>query len=148
MEVLRDYPLRLWAEQTEYFEGLLREFSLLVIGEQSGELRAAAPGRLLELAETVNDRFGGLLQTVNDERRLALERGLDRIDSRLPLVEGLPAFLEQVRQVLEEADEFCRSGDLLSLPRSPELQRFSEWTREELVRQYEGGAPTAWPGPF
>ena len=43
--VLRDYPLLLWADQAQYSDALLREFSLLLIGERSGALRSAAPGR-------------------------------------------------------------------------------------------------------
>ncbi len=148
MAVLRDYPLRLWAEQNEYFDGLLREFSLLVIGEQSRALTAAAPGRLLELADLFQNRYGALLQTINDERRQALDRGLDRLDLRLPLIEALPDLLASVRQVLDEADDFCRQGDLLTLPRPEALRRFSDWVRAELLTQYDGGPPTPWPGPF
>lgn len=146
--VLRDYPLRLWTEQNEYFDGLLREFHLLLLGERSGELVRQAPGRLLELATTVRDRFGGLLQTTNDERQAALDRGLDRIDSYLPLSPGMPAVLDQVRDVLQETDEFCRHRDLLTLPRSPLLIAFATWAGEQLRAQYGGAEPTPWPGPF
>lgn len=104
--VLRDYPLRLWAEQTEHFEGLLREFSLLLIGERSAELHTAAPGRLVELADLFASRFGGLLQTINDERRAALDSGADRMDSRVLLPAEAPVLLDRVRTVLEETDEF------------------------------------------
>ena len=146
--VLRDFPLRLWAEQNEYSASLLREFALLLIGERSGEMRAAAPGRLLELADTFSARFGPLLAAVNEERQAALDAGLDRLDSRLPLVPGTPGLLEDVRAVLEDVDAFCRGGELLMLPRSPELVALATWTRTELVAQYEGGEPTPWPGPF
>jgi hypothetical protein len=146
--VLRDYPLRLWVEQNEYFEGLLREASLLLIGEESGTVSHAAPRRLVQLAAELRDRFGGLLQTVNDERQSALDRGLDRMDSRLPLPKGLPSVLEHVRVALEETDEFCRRDRLLALPRSAELIAFGTWTGTELIAQYEGAEPTPWPGPF
>jgi len=126
--VLRDYPLRLWVEQNEYFDGLLREANLLLIGEESGSVGQAAPRRLVQLAAELRDRFGGLLQTVNDERKAALDQGLDRMDSRLPLTEGLPAALDHMRVVLEETDEFCRRDSLLVLPRSAELVAFGSWT--------------------
>jgi hypothetical protein len=146
--VLRDYPLRLWAEQEEHTQDLLREFSLLLIGEQSGQLREAAPGRLLVLANLFRSRFGALLQSISTERQEAYDRGLDRMDSTIPLVEGLPGLLDQVNEVLRAADEFCRQGDLLLLPRPPHLVALSDWVRAELVAQYEGAAPTPWPGPF
>ena len=146
--VLRDYPLRLWAEQNEHFEGLLREFSLLLIGERSAELHRAAPGRLVELADFFGSRFGGLLQTINDERRAALDSGADRMDSRVIVPPDAPALLDRVRSVLEETDEFCRGGELLSLPGPPHLIRFGTWAGTEIIAQHGGADPTPWPGPF
>lgn len=146
--VLRDYPLRLWAHQQEHTQGVLREFELLLGGESSRLLKGSAPGQLVELASMFTTRFGPLLDAINSERQEALDRGLDRIDSHVPLVEDTPALLEQVHRVLEAVDAFCRGGSLLTLPREPLMVRFADWVHEELVRQYEGGEPTPWPGPF
>ncbi len=146
--VLRDYPLRLWVQQQEYSDGLLREFNLLLIGERSGELRTAAPGQLVALAEMLTERYAPLLDAISQERQDALDLGLDRVDSRIPLPEGTLEVLEQVRVVRERCDEFCRHGELLLLPRPPELVRLSDWSRSELIAQYHGGEPTPWPGPF
>ena len=146
--VLRDYPLRLWVQQQEYTDGLLREFNLLLIGEQSGELRSAAPGQLVALADMFTRRFGPLLDAITQERQEAVDRGLDRMDSRIPLVEGAPELMEQVRVVLDSVDEFCRRGDMLLLPRPDELVRLADWSRSEVAAQFSGAAPTPWPGPF
>ena len=146
--VLRDYPLRLWVQQQEYTDGLLREFNLLLIGEQSGELRSAAPGQLVDLADMFTRRFGPLLDAITQERQQAVDRGLDRMDSRIPLVEGAPELMEQVRVVLDSVDEFCRRGDMLLLPRPDELVRLADWSRSEVVAQFSGAEPTPWPGPF
>ena len=145
--VLRDYPLRLWFEQNEYFEGLLREYRLLLDG-QAAAPSPPAPRRLIELAEELAGRFGGVLQTVNAERQRALDAGLDRMDSVMPVSDALPAVLEHVRAVLEESDEYCRQGRLLSLPRPPELVAFATWVGTELQAQVRGAEPTPWPGPF
>ena len=146
--VLRDYPLRLWVQQQEYTDGLLREFNLLLIGEQSGELRSAAPGQLVDLADMFTRRFGPLLDAITQQRQEAVDRGLDRMDSRIPLVEGAPELMEQVRVVLDSVDEFCRRGDMLLLPRPDELVRLADWSRSEVVAQFMGAEPTPWPGPF
>ncbi len=145
--VLRDYPLRLWAQQQEHYDALLREFQLLLVGEAASD-RHHAPRQLVDLADMFTTRFGPLLDAINAERQAALDRGLDRIDSVVPLVEGAPELLRQVEQVMDAVDEYCRSGDLLVLPRSPELLALNSWSLGELVRQYEGGEPTPWPGPF
>lgn len=146
--ILRDYPLRLWARQQQYTEGLLREFTLLVIGERSGEMRTAAPGALVDLAEMFTTRFAQTLDALASERQAALDAGLDRMESRVPLPTGTPDLLAQAAAVLAKADAFCVHADLLTLPRPPELLAFNDWTITELTRQYEGAEPTPWPGPF
>ena len=145
--VLRDYPLRLWMQQREHHDSLLREFQLLLVGEDTSTTHSA-PRQLVDLADMFTVRFGPLLEAVNSERQDAVERGQDRMDSTLPLVEGLPDLLGQVERVMLAVDDYCRSGDLLVLPRSPDLLALSDWTSAELRTQYEGGEPTPWPGPF
>lgn len=145
--VLRDYPLRLWLRQQEHSDAVLREFHLLIGGRQAGS-DATPAAQLLELATMFTTRFGGLISALNDARHAALDAGLDRIDSRVPLPEGTPALLSQVSSVLHAVDEYCRAGDLLTLARSPELVALSEWSLSELTAQYEGADPTPWPGPF
>jgi hypothetical protein len=146
--VLRDYPLRLWAQQREHFDSLLREFQLLLMGEEQGATAHSAPRQLVELADRFTTQFGPLIDALNAERQAALDRGLDRMDSTVPLLDGLPGLLDQVDQVTAAVDEYCASGDLLVLPRSPQLLALAAWTRAELVGQYEGRPPTPWPGPF
>lgn len=145
--LLRDYPLRLWALQNEYFDSLLRESSLLLVGQGSAGLHGVPP-RLLEVARELDDRFGGLLRTTDPVRQAALDAGLDRIDVVMPLPDGTPELLAHVRVVLEEADGFCRREELLALPRTPELVAFGTWAGQEMVAQYGGAEPTPWPGPF
>jgi len=145
--VLRDYPLRIWAQQQEHTQALLREFQLLLVGEQQGS-EHAAPRQLVELADTFTARFGPLIEQINAERQEAYDRGLDRIDSHVPMPEGTPDLLQQVNRVLAAVDEYCASGELLVLPRSPEQLALSEWMTREIVKQYDGGTPTPWPGPF
>jgi hypothetical protein len=145
--VLRDYPLRLWAQQREHVDALLREFQLLLVGEQGGSTHPA-PRRLIDLADRFTSQFGPLIDALNAERQAALDRGQDRMDSTIPLLEGLPSMLDEIDQVMASVDEFCASGELLVLPRPPQLLALAAWTREELVGQYDGGEPTPWAGPF
>ena len=145
--VLRDYPLRLWAEQQEHTDSLLREFQLLLVGEESGA-EDHAPRRLVELADMFTTRYGSLIDEINAERQDAVDRGEDRCDSRVPLPKGTPDLLDQLRTVMAAVDDYCRSGDLLVLPRPPRLLALADWTDRELRAQYEGAEPTPWPGPF
>lgn len=146
--VLRDYPLRLWAQQQEHTAELLRELTLVVLGAQSGETVHEAPRQLVELAQSFTRAYGGLIEQVNSPRQAAWDAGEDRIDSQIPLLPELPQMLDQVFGVLRTVDDYCRSGDMLALARPPELVALAEWTDRELRRQLAGEEPEPWPGPF
>lgn len=143
--LLVDFPLRLWARQQEHMDGLRREFEHLV---GAGDAPESAPQRLLDVAEMFTVIFGALIDPVYEERRAALAAGLDRIDSRVPLVSRTPDLIDHLRVVLDAADEYCRSGHLLTLARPPEVVALSNWTFSELVAQFYGSRPTPWAGPF
>lgn len=146
--VLRDFPLRLWAASRQHSDEVLREFTLVLGGERSGQTAHSAPRALVELADMFTRQFGPLLDDLNAVREQALRAGRDRMDSEVPLVEGTPQLLTRVREVLDDVDAYCRTGDLLVLERSEQSRRLFDWTAEELVRQYDGAEPTPWPGPF
>ena len=146
--VLLDYPLRLWDRQRQYTEELLREFTLLLLSAEATDADHHAPLQLVELATMFTSRFAPVLDEINAEREAAFARGLDRMDSHVPLVDGTPELLEQVSVVLAAADAYCGTRQMLVLPRPPELVVLSDWVRAELTRQYRGEDPTAWPGPF
>jgi hypothetical protein len=146
--VLRDYPLRLWIRQQEHTDAILREFMLLLGQREFGEGASSAPAQLVELAESITTQFGPLMTAINTTRQEALARGEDRIDSEVPLIEGMPALLQQIADVLSAVDEYCRSGDLLTLARPPEVVALTEWSLQEMIAQYNGAEPTPWQGPF
>ena len=146
--VLRDFPLRLWARQQQHTEELLREFNLLLLGQESGQATHAAPGQLVTLAEMFTRNFGVLLDQLTEARQAAYDAGADRMDSVVPLVPDLPELIDQVRRVLDVVDEFCSRGQLLALQRPDELRALTEWSMAELLAQQGGAEPTPWPGPF
>lgn len=146
--VLRDFPLRVWARSRQHSDEVMREFTLMLEGERSGQTVHEAPRALVALADMFTTRFGPLLDQLYAARWAALEAGQDRMDSEVALVEGTPDLLAQVRAVMEAVDDFCRTGDLLTLEREEVDRRLFDWTMSELVAQYEGREPTPWPGPF
>ena len=46
--------------------------------------------------------------------------------------------------LLLEADEFCRSGGLLTMTPTDEMRSFWTWFLLEFVRQADGGSPLSW----
>lgn len=146
--VLRDFPLRVWARSRQHSEEVMREFTLMLGGERSGQTSLDVPKALVDLADMFTTRFGVLLDALYATREAALAEGRDRMDSEVALVLGAPELLDQVRTVMDRVDAFCRSGALLTLERDPVDRALLDWTLGEMLAQYEGRAPTPWPGPF
>ena len=46
--------------------------------------------------------------------------------------------------LLEEADDYCRRGELLTLATPPELVAFRNWYLGQVVEQIDGRPPTPW----
>lgn len=55
--VLRDYPLRLWQHQQQHWQDVMREFQLMLAGQEAG-MTASPPQQLLDLADGFTQRFG------------------------------------------------------------------------------------------
>ena len=144
--VLRDYPLRLWARQQQHTDEVLREFTLLVEGQELGE--ASAPVQLVQLAQMFTERFGTLLDELNAARQARLDAGDDRMDWRVPLPRTTPELMRQVQAVWSAVDAYCASGQLLVLARPADVVALQDWATEELVRQCGGAEPRPWTGPF
>ena len=144
--LLRDYPLRLWAQQQEHTDEVLREFKLLLGGQAAGT--TSAPAQLVALATLFDTHFGPLVDAITAARQRAYDAGEARMDLRMPLPRSTPELMARFREVWAAVDEYCRSGDLLTLGRPPELVRLMDWAADELSAQARGAAPTPWPGPF
>ena len=146
--VLRDFPLRVWAQSRQHSDEVMREFALMLEGERSGQTSLDVPQALLDLADMFTTRFGPLLDQIYAAREAALAEGRDRMDSEIALVPGTPGLLDQVRRVTEAVDDYCRTGRLLTLERTDVDRRLFDWTLREIVKQHDGGEPSPWPGPF
>jgi len=143
MEVrLLGLPLLVWQRTQEHVDELLREFTLMV---QDEEARAATPGRLLALVEELTAGYGHFSAEQTLEMEAALERGETSIDLRYELPPAAAGAAQQLGDMLDEADDYCRRGDhLLTLAAPPEELRFRRWFISEFVDQLAGAPPTPW----
>lgn len=141
---LLDFPLKVYRRTQEHYDGLFREFALFAIDPPASLPGHEVPRRLLQLVDEVQTRFAGVTQAPNEQRDRALDAGLDRVDlTYLVPPEAREASLS-LEAMLEEADEFCRAGDLLTLASPPEVRRFRHWYLGQFVAQVDGAAPTPW----
>jgi hypothetical protein len=136
-------PLDIWQRTQEHVDGLLREFALIA---QDDEARATTPGRLLDLVRQLTAGYGGFSAEQRRAMEAAAERGESEIDLTYHLPSGAAAAAQQLGDMLDEADEYCRRGDhLLTLATPPEELRFRKWFISEFVDQVNGAPPTPWP---
>lgn len=138
------FPLDVHRRSTEAFEGLRREFQLIALrGPEADDV----PERLLRLVDALAVEYQGLNVEADSARDAAAERG-DREVSELVyrVPPAVPGACIALSEMVDEADEFCRQGDLLlTLASPPEAVAFRRWYLGEFVAQMNGEPPLPWP---
>ena len=140
--VLSRFPVALFLEARRHNEALMREFTFIVEAEA---VPTDVPLRLLALARQLRDRFYGLNVTLEAQVDAAVANG----DAAIELQVRVASFGREgaltLGALFDEADAFCRNGDLLTLAESDDVHDFRTWYVEEVVRQLDGGPPIPWP---
>jgi hypothetical protein len=139
--ILVDFPLRVAGRAYQHREALLREFAIIAIG---GGEPADVPKRLVELATILDDRYSGLNPEANDVIDAAAQRKVDYVDLELTVPPRIKGDTLDLAPLLLEADEYCRSGGLLTMTPTDEMRSFWTWFLLEFVRQADGGSPLSW----
>ena len=145
---LVDLPVELVLHYRVRFADLRRELTLIALqaGADAEDPRRVG-SRLNDLAlrlETFGP-IGDAARKLVDEAHLA---GQDRVDVHYDLpIAALPG-IEELRDLLLEADEFCRSEALLTLAAGPQETAMRAWYIDELLGQARGAEATPWPGAF
>ena len=132
-------PVEVYRRASEHTDELLREFAL--IREEGSD---HVPARLLALIDELNARFSGFTQGPTDALQQALSRGDDEIDLLYQVPAEAADAVRRLGSLLDEADDFCRAGDLLTLATVPEGLAFRRWFLEEFAFQIEGRPPRSW----
>jgi len=141
--VLVDFPLRVAGRAYQHREALLREFAIIAIG---GGEQADVPKRLVEIATILDDRYAGLNPEAEDVLDAAAQRKAEYIDLELTVPPRVKGDTLDLAPLLLEADEYCRTGGLLTLAPTDEMRTFWTWFLSEFVRQADGNAPRSWHG--
>ena len=138
------FPLDVYRRATEVFEGQRREFVLVAMRTPEAP---DVPDRLLQLVAALSEEYEGLNPEADEMRDQAILRGdtvVDELVYRMP-----PAVVDAcvaLNRMMDEADEFCREGDvLLSMASPPEAVAFRRWYLGEITGQLAGEQPVPWP---
>lgn len=138
-------PLDVHGRAAEHNE-LRREFTLLR-AQQADQGGADGPVRLLSLMDDLEQRFSGFTEANAIELATAIDAGATSVDLVVRVPIEAKAAAEQLGAMLDEADEYCRSGgDLLTLETPPAALAYRHWYLEEFTRQIGGLPARPWAG--
>lgn len=141
--VLAQLPLAVMARAQEHNEGLMREFAL--IANPHPDSLHEVPARLLRIVGDLRDRYSGFTAAPTAAIEEAMARGEEEISVEYDVpVQARDAAVGYIA-LLDEADEYCRQGDLLTLAAPAETVAFRSWFLGEFVRQLAGEEPIPWP---
>lgn len=141
---LMGIPVSLMQKASEQYEALFRELRLMK--ERGGSTPGVPqlPERLSVLVSEVGTRFGGLGPGMDEVWQTAVDNEVDRFDWTLELPQAAVVACEFYDAMLDEADEFGLSAQLLTLPASPTSVAVRRWFLSELIGQLHGKPPVAW----
>lgn len=140
---LRRYPLRLGVRASQHYEEVFREFALLSASEPHDP--DSIPVRLLSLVDALGRRYARQ-ERHEVERDEAIARGETARDFVIQVPRSAARASEVLDAMLDETDEFCRDGVLLTLAAPADVVSFRRWYLREVIDQIGGAAPTPWAG--
>jgi anti-sigma regulatory factor (Ser/Thr protein kinase) len=142
---LRGIPVALLQKSSEEYEGLFRELRLMKEHtETHPEAAAAIPERLSVLVSTIGARFHDLGPGMDELWQDVVDHHVATYDWNLTLPVSAVAHCEFYDAMLDEADEFGLSAQLLTLPASPTSVAVRRWFLSELIGQLHGKVPIPW----
>ncbi len=130
-------PVALHHRASEHQATLQRELDLVDAARDP----QSAPSRLQALSEQLNVRFASMTEEQTAQLERAMANGDDTIDLHYRLPADVVDAVHLLSASLDEVDEFCRRGELLTLITPPDLLAYRMWFLGEFVRQIVDGAP-------
>jgi GAF domain-containing protein/anti-sigma regulatory factor (Ser/Thr protein kinase) len=138
-------PVGLLQKASEEYEGLFRELRLMKERVDSGILSPALlPDRLAVLVSDIGSRFNGFGPGMDEDWQDVVDHNVALYDWHISLPQSAATACEFYVAMLDEADEFSRSAQLLTLPASDTSVAVRRWFLSELVNQLHGQPPTPW----
>ena len=139
---LLESPIQKMIRTAAHYDALYREFRLILELDPSHLL--AVPGRLLSLIDALGASFLGFGRSAEDVWDTAVRENRETVDMhfRIPADAG-PAVV-RYNQLLDEADDYCRQAELLTIAPTDEALAVRRWAFGQVVCQCHGEPPTPW----
>jgi hypothetical protein len=138
-------PVDVQLQAQQQNDELTRE--LVLVAEQlrqEGD-SAALPVRFVELVGTLSTRYSMFTAEQEKQLRTAIETGAERLDMTYRVPRSAAVAAAHLGDILDEADEYCRRGELLLTLATPaKLVTYRRWFLDQFVSQAAGGPPVSW----
>lgn len=139
-----DLPIHLFLRYRARFHDLRREMTLIALGHGGGKTIAH---RLVYLAQRI-EAFRGRSLESSLQITAALRAGSDRTTIIFEIPRFLAPDILELRNLLNESDEFCHDEELLTLAPGPQEKAFRGWYLDEMASQAIGRPGIPWTGAF
>ncbi|MDX6285768.1 MAG: hypothetical protein QOG53_1253 [Frankiales bacterium] len=143
--VLRDAPIEVLTRANEHQAELIREFTLLAMGAVTEQSGSQVPPGLDALIHELEARDPDAETVARQQQDAAVARGASSVTLTMQVPPSAAKAALRLRDALKRADEFCRSGELLTLAPRHDIIALREWYLEEFDRQIAGESPLSWP---
>jgi len=141
---LLNLPIVLQRQAAEHHDALLRELTLIRASSEPDSL----PDRLLALTDELRGRFGVFSEGPRAAIEDAFQSGEDYVDVMFEVPPDTGEAVTQLAELLDEADDYCRSGQhLVTTATPPDLVAYRRWLVTEFRNQIAGDAPQPWVLP-
>ncbi|HEX4016956.1 MAG TPA: hypothetical protein VHX15_09480 [Frankiaceae bacterium] len=133
-------PVELFLATREQHDALMREFTVLALAHQDEE--RSRPPEMRLLVRELGFHYAASGSGADESVEAASRAGQVTIDLSYHVLISVLTAADQLERLMRSADAYCREGRMLTMPRTPEMVRFSEWWLGELRRQIAGYPPT------
>jgi hypothetical protein len=141
-------PIDVQVQAQQHADELTRE--LVLVGErmhqQGGDATNALPVRFVELVTALSHRYSMFTAEQEQQLAAAIASGAPSVDLEYTVPASVSAAAASLGDILDEADDYCRAGQLLLTLATPaRLVTYRRWFLDQFVGQAAGSAPESWP---
>ena len=135
---LLGFPLDLQQLSNAWHDELLREFALVALSREDG---AVVSRHLLDLIDRTRETYAEFTDEAEASQVDMRTAGASRGDFDYHVPAPIALACVELNAALDEAEAFCASGSLLTIPPTALISAFRRWLLEEFVRQIRKGLP-------
>lgn len=131
-----EVPATAFLHHDEHVSDVVRELQLIQVGRDDGSTAGELPPRLCELIPELLSAFSHARDSSRRQAEEARMRGDDTFTLEVTLPRASADTVATLGDLLEEVDDYARSGDLLTLPASDEVVALRRWLVAQVTARH------------